>query len=150
MTCIDRRSLLLAALVVPLLPRAAEARDAPVPVKFTELYKQATVLGLEYSDKIVGLTGKMISIKGFMAPPLKAEADFFVLTRTPVSLCPFCDSDASWPLDIVVVHLKGNSGFTSPSDGIEVVGRLETGSKMDPKTGFVSLLRLVDAEYRIV
>ena len=28
------------------------------------------------------------------------------LTREPMALCPFCQSDADWPADIVVVHLK--------------------------------------------
>ncbi|HWK45100.1 MAG TPA: hypothetical protein VNT30_10280 [Stellaceae bacterium] len=146
---LDRRLLLIAGLSLTLAPRVGRAAETPVPITFADLYKPATLQGLEFTDKIVGLSGKPVSIKGFMAPPLKAEADFFVLTRTPVSLCPFCDSDASWPIDIVVIHLRESAGFTSPYDGIQVVGRLETGSKMDPKTGFVSLLRVVDAEYRL-
>ena len=46
-----------------------------------------------------------------MAPPLKAEAAFFVLTREPVALCPFCQSDADWPDNILVVYLSSNQSF---------------------------------------
>ena len=41
-----------------------------------------------------------------MAPPLKAEAAFFVLTREPVARRPFCQSDADWPDNILVVYLS--------------------------------------------
>ena len=36
-----------------------------------------------------------------MAPPLKAEAAFLILTKEPVSLCPFCNSDQDWPDSII-------------------------------------------------
>jgi len=81
-------------------------------------------------------------------PPLKPEADFFVMTKEPVSLCPFCQSDAEWPADIVVVYLRKGTSLTSNQDPVEVIGTLEVGSKTDPRTGFVSLLRIVDARLR--
>jgi hypothetical protein len=145
-----RRHLLLllasaAALVAGVTP--AVRAEQPAALGFPDLYKSSGVLGVELSDGLVALNGRPVAMRGYMAPPLKAEADFFVLTRTPVSLCPFCDSDASWPTDIVVVHLKGASSFTRPSDPIEVRGILDIGSRTDPKTGFVSLVRIVGAEY---
>jgi hypothetical protein len=85
-----------------------------------------------------------------MAPPLKAEAGFFVLTREPVSLCPFCDSEADWPSDIVVVFLREGVRFSQTNRAISVSGTLEIGSKLDPKTGFVSLVRLIDADYHSI
>lgn len=36
---------------------------------------------------------------------LTAESDFFVLTRYPMSVCPFCSNAADWPVDIVLVRL---------------------------------------------
>jgi hypothetical protein len=86
-------------------------------------------------------------MQGFMAPPLKAEADFFVLTAIPMALCPFCSSDADWPADIVVVYLDKAQTFEQANRRIEVTGKLEIGSWTDPNTGFVSLLRIVDAGY---
>ena len=119
-------------------------------VRFEELYKASGVLGLEMSDKLVALNGRPVEISGFMAPPLKAEAGFFVLTREPVSLCPFCNSDADWPSDIIVVYLRDGVRYTQTNRAITVSGTLEIGSKLDAKTGFVSLMRLIDADYHSI
>lgn len=83
-----------------------------------------------------------------MAPPLKAEADFFVLTREPVALCPFCQSDADWPDNILVVYLSETQHFVQNNATIEVEGVLEIGSHRDDATGFVSQLRLRNARFR--
>ena len=85
-----------------------------------------------------------------MAPPLKPEADFLVMTREPVSLCPFCNSDQDWPDNIIVVYLSKNQEFVQPNRPIVVTGRLELGSFTDKETGFVSLVRLVDATFEVV
>ena len=117
-------------------------------LQFSELYKGAGILGLQMSDKLRALAGTPVEMAGFMAPPLKAEARFFVLTREPLSLCPFCNSDADWPADIVVVLLRDEIRFVQSNQAIVVAGMLELGSKLDSQTGFVSQIRLVDAEYR--
>src|SRR5258708_29412529 len=78
---------------------------AAEPLKFSELYKSGGILGLKMSEKLLALGGKAVEIAGFMAPPLKAEARFFVLTSEPVLLCPFCNTDSDWPSDIIVVYL---------------------------------------------
>jgi hypothetical protein len=124
------------------------AAAEPPRIAFAEVYKSVGVLGMKFSDQVLELHGKAIAMRGYMAPPLKPEADFFVMTREPVSLCPFCQSDADWPADIVVVYLQKNSALTSNTDPIEVTGLLEVGSKTDPKTGFVSLLRIMEARVR--
>jgi hypothetical protein len=143
-----RLSLTLWILATGLVPFLAAAD--PAALTFQELYKSAGVLGLQFSDRLLALRGKPVSMRGYMAPPLKPEADFFVMTKEPVSLCPFCQSDADWPADIVVVYLKRDMAFTTNTDRIEVTGVLEVGSRTDPKTGFVSLLRLVQAHFRRV
>jgi hypothetical protein len=122
---------------------------APSPLTFDEMYGKIGVLGLEFSEKLKALTGKEIRMKGFMAPPLKAEAVFFVLTEIPMALCPFCSSDSDWPDNIVVVYLSEKQTFVQPSTTIEVTGMLERGSWTDPETGFVSLVRIRDAQYRV-
>jgi hypothetical protein len=139
----------VAGIVGALLAVAGQGQaDEPSRLAFTELYKSIGVLGLQFSDKVNSLKGKPVAMRGFMAPPLKPEADFFVMTREPVSLCPFCQTDADWPSDIIVVHLRNGSTLTRNTDLIEVTGSLEVGSATDPKTGFVSLLRIVDARLR--
>ena len=138
-----RRSLFsLPLLLMPLLARAAEM------LTFDTLYKSIGVLGIKYSDKALALKGQAVRMRGFMAPPLKPESKFFVLTREPVAICPFCSSDAEWPVDIVVIYLKDTLVPINFSQRIEAEGRLEIGSWVDPQTGFVSQVRLFDAVVR--
>lgn len=125
-------------------PRRSFAADA---LTFDELYGKISVLGLQFSDKVKALDGKKVSMEGFMAPPLKAEADFFVLTEIPMALCPFCSSDADWPDNIVVIYLGGKQTFLPGGTRINVEGRLEMGSWTDPNTGFLSRLRIRDARF---
>ena len=144
---LNRRAFMAAAGLLPFA--ASMSRAADTTLSFDELYGKFGVLGLEFTNKVKTLAGQEISMRGFMAPPLKAEAAFFVLTEIPMSLCPFCSSDADWPDNIVVVYLDEKQTFVQPSQTIEVRGVLEYGSWKDPETGFVSLLRLRQAEYSI-
>jgi hypothetical protein len=140
-----RRVLGLIGLSPLLLARPALAATATLT--FDELYGKISVLGLEYSSKVKELAGRDVTMSGFMAPPLKAEASFFVLTEIPMSICPFCSSDADWPDNIVVVYLDEKQTFVQPGTRIDVTGRLEMGSWTDPETGFLSRLRLRGARY---
>ena len=126
---------------------AYPALAATATLTFDELYGKISVLGLEYSSKVKELAGRDVTMSGFMAPPLKAEASFFVLTEIPMSICPFCSSDADWPDNIVVVYLDEKQTFVQPGTRIDVSGRLEMGSWTDPETGFLSRLRLRGARY---
>lgn len=120
---------------------------ASTNLTFDELYGKISVLGMEFSKKVKTLAGKSVDMNGFMAPPLKADAQFFVLTKAPMALCPFCSSDADWPADIVVVYLDKKQPFVQNNAMIKVTGKLEYGSWTDPETGFVSLLRISEAKF---
>lgn len=120
----------------------------PAELSFEGLYSSWGVLGLEMSEQVLKNKGKEVKIIGFMAPPLKADAKFFVLTQYPMALCPFCSSDADWPPDIIVAFLKKRQSFVQFNAPIEVTGTLEIGSQTDPETGFVSLMRIVDAKFK--
>lgn len=139
---LSRRTLLAAPLLAAGRAHAAER------LRFDDLYAGWSVMGLSFSERAKGLAGAVATMAGFMAPPLKAEADFFVLTREPLSMCPFCSSDAEWPPDIVVAYLRRETPPTAPNEVIEVTGRLELGSWTDQATGFVSQARLRDASFR--
>jgi hypothetical protein len=141
------RRVFLAGLAALSCTGIAKAGDT---LTFDELYGKVSVLGLAFSDKVKALNSKTVSMRGFMAPPLKAEAKFFVLTEIPMALCPFCSSDADWPSNIVVVYIDDKTTFVPPSRLIEVTGTLEVGSWTDPETGFVSLLRLVHSSFETV
>jgi hypothetical protein len=86
-------------------------------------------------------------MRGYMAPPLKPEIDFFVLTSLPTAICPFCDAAASWPDDIVLVRLSRPVRALAYDRLLDVSGTLEIGIDTDAATGFVSLVRLRDAKY---
>ena len=143
-----RRAFLLSLLVTPVLALPRLAHAAAESLSFDTLYKSIGVLGIKYSERAIGLKGQAVRMRGYMAPPLKPESKFFVLTRQPVSVCPFCASDAEWPVDIVVIYLKGVLAPVSFTERVEVEGKLEIGSWTDPATGFVSQVRIVEAEVR--
>ena len=137
-----RRSILALLCSVSFFAGARNAFAAD-ELKFTELY----TTGVELTPKAKSLAGKEVTMSGFMAPPLKAEADFFVLTRVPMAVCPFCDSQMDWPDDIVLVMLDHTVTFTPFNRRIMVTGRLEVGFVKDAGTGFVSFVRLIGANY---
>ena len=141
--------LAVVAIVLALAALSLGLRGAAVShastLQFAEFYQGGGARGLILSDKLVALHGQRVVMAGFMAPPLKPALDFFVLTRVPLALCPFCASDAQWPEDIVFVRLPPGQTRTPTSALLQVVGRLDVGTKTDPATGFVSLVR-IDAE----
>jgi hypothetical protein len=141
-----RRALLLGAAFL-CLPPGGHASEVGL-LLFDQLYKSFGVRGYEFSDIVVALNGKPVSIRGYMAPPLKAESRFFVLTHEPLALCPFCQSDADWPADIVVIYLKQATPLVGAGDPVMASGRLDVGSWTDPETGFVSQIRIIDASFR--
>jgi hypothetical protein len=119
------------------------SRAAEAALAFNELYERESVL----TEKCQDLSGREVTMTGFMAPPLKAEARFFVLTGMPMAVCPFCESEVQWPDNIVLVTTSRPIRAIPFNRPIKVTGILETGFAKDPETGFVSLIRLVDADY---
>jgi hypothetical protein len=104
--------------------------------------------GEEFSNTAKQLAGSEVEMQGYMAPPLKPDVTFFVLTQLPAAVCPFCDSTASWPEDIVLVLLRRRTSAFNYDELIKVRGTLELGAQTDEATGFVSLVRIVNAQYR--
>ncbi len=135
------------ALLLPACLRNARAESAEI-LMFDGLYKRFGVLGYEFAERVQSLAGKTVLIPGYMAPPLKTESSFFVLTREPLAICPFCQSDADWPVDILVVYLAKTSPLVTAGAKLMVTGRLEIGPWTDPDTKFMSQIRLRDAAYR--
>ncbi|SIR60029.1 MULTISPECIES: hypothetical protein [unclassified Paenibacillus] len=123
-------------------PTVRSSLDGPETIRFSELYGKETVRGLTFSDKLKELDGQKVEMIGYMAPPLTATVRFFVLTRIPLAICPFCSSDADWPSDIVVVNLPKGSEMTPTEHQVKITGTLSVGSMTDEETGFVSLIRI--------
>ena len=135
----NRRRLLAAFARLPALPAWA----APVPLKVRDLYAR----GRDLTPEAAALAGREVEMVGYMAPPLKPEIDFFVLTRLPMSTCPFCESEAQWPDDIVLALTDGPVEPVRYTDLVRATGIFETGFAEDPETGFVSFLRLRGTRY---
>lgn len=121
--------------LVPMLSCRAHAWDR---VTFADLWSE----GAEFSQLAKELAGKTVEMHGFMAPPLKPEVEFYVLTSTPMATCPFCDSAATWPKDIALVMLSHPLKPQAYSHPLTVSGILDVGTQTDEKTGFVSRVRL--------
>jgi len=119
------------------------ARASTSTLEFNELY----VRGTEPTEKTRSLDGQTVTMQGFMAPPLKAEADFFVLTKMPMAVCPFCDSTITWPDDIVLVLTDGLVDIQPFTASISVEGTLSIGFRKEEETGFVSFVRLESARF---
>jgi hypothetical protein len=134
----DRRLFVTSALTLPL----AGAAWAD-PVKLRELYEKSG----GFSEWATAREGERIEVEGFMAPPLKADSKFFVLTKMPMATCPFCETEADWPDDILAVYTKRVLRVTPPNVKITVSGVLHLDQKRDQDTGFLSLIRLEDATY---
>ncbi|SMX44450.1 hypothetical protein [Actibacterium lipolyticum] len=138
----NRRHFLLAATSTGLIsPVGVSAQAAPIAVR--DLYNK----DLSFSDLALSLEGKEITVTGFMAPPLKADGQFFVLTKKPMSVCPFCETEAEWPDDIMAIYTKRQFRVIPFNVRIEASGVLELGPLKDPETGFLSRVRLTAARY---
>lgn len=122
---------------------ALEANAASLD--FSDMYSGASSEGLVFSDTLNSLNGSKVTMTGFMAPPLKPSINFFVLTETPMAVCPFCSTDADWPYNMVVVYVNGSVDALPYDQEVTVTGTLDLGSYMDGDTGFVSQVRLLDA-----
>lgn len=102
----------------------------------------------QFSALAHSLRGQKISLQGFMAPHLKVDSDFFILSNTPVETCPFCASEGDWIDSIVFVRMRQKQEAVSPGTLIVAEGTLEIGPATDAATGFVSKVRLTDAGFR--
>ncbi|SIT12868.1 hypothetical protein [Paracoccus saliphilus] len=135
----QRRNFLALALAAPTLTTRAFA-DEP-QVRLRELYNK----DMSFTEFATSNEGKRVAIEGFMAPPLKAESNFYVLTNRPMAVCPFCSSEAEWPNDILAVYAQRIVDVIPFNVKIVTRGTLELGTHTDPELGFVSRVRIVDA-----
>lgn len=145
-TRFNRRTLLLTVASIAMIGGTGQVfADADREIKIRDLYARG-----DFSERAQAMDGEMVEMPGFMAPPLKPDSTIFVLTKIPMAVCPFCDNEADWPRDIVVVRLEERQEWVNFNRPIKVIGRLELGTETDEETGFVSRVRLVDARYEVL
>lgn len=135
-----RRNFLAALPALALLRAPAFAQSE---FRLRDLYNK----DLSFSDRALAAKGSRVTIGGFMAPPLKADSVFFVLTKMPMAVCPFCEPGMPWPDDILAVYAKRVVDVIPFNVPILVTGVLELGDAVDPELGFYSKVRLTDATF---
>ena len=134
------------ASLVPALGLARPIAAASEPIRLRDLYNK----DLSFSDLALAAKGNTLRVWGYMAPPLKADSVFFVLTNRPMAVCPFCEPGMPWPDDILAVYARRKVAVEPFNVPIVVDGVLELGDQVDPELGFYSKVRLVDASFRRV
>ncbi|MBX3029655.1 MAG: hypothetical protein KF809_05815 [Chloroflexi bacterium] len=119
-----------------------DASGEAVPLSFEEFYDGYDIrTGLILSDTLRSLAGRRVRMEGYMAPPLKPDLDFFVLTRIRMAYCPFCSTAADWPDDIAVVYLTQGT-MRATDRPLRLEGVLELGARRDEQTGLLSIVRI--------
>lgn len=140
-----RRALQLTAAASLLGTMAGKSLANAPRVSMYNLYSSQDPDG--FSDLARAHAGTEVEIGGFMAPPLKAQADFFILSDTPVDICPFCADEDHWIETIIFVRTRETVPVVASSRMIKVRGTLDLGSQVDSDTGFVSRVRLLQATF---
>lgn len=138
-----QRRYVLTLVAAALLGPGAVAWAQGDAIRLRDLYNK----DLSFSPLAMARNGARITIAGFMAPPLKAESTFFVLTKMPMAVCPFCEPGMPWPDDILAVRAKRVVDIVPFNVPITVTGILELGDHVDEELGFYSKVRLTDATY---
>ncbi len=136
-----RRQFLASAGTVVLWASSGQSVLASPVIKLRDLYNK----DLSFSELALSIEGDRVAVKGYMAPPLKAESVFFVLTKRPMATCPFCNDGDDWPDDIAAIYGKRTVDVQPFNVGIVVSGTLELGDYKDPESGFFSRVRLINA-----
>lgn len=144
---IDRRRFLNLSVAAGLAPvtltRADPTRADEDFLRMRDLYEKDesfTPLAKRREDS-------QVTVRGYMAPPLKANSTFFVLTKRPMAVCPFCETEAEWPDDILAVYTRRIFDPVPFNRPIVVTGELELGTERDQETGFVSRVRIANARF---
>lgn len=138
-----RRHLLTLLPVLSLMvarPGHLLAQDAPIRLR--DLYNR----DMSFSDLALSHQGTA-SPSPVSWPRRSRPSNFFVLTKMPMAVCPFCEPGMPWPDDILAVYAKRVVNVLPFNVPIETTGVLELGDYVDPELGFYSKVRLTDATY---
>ena len=138
-----RRQLVAGAAAAGLIPLSGRPAMANENIRLRALYEKDQ----SFTPMAQELEGESVKVEGFMAPPLEANSDFFVLTKKPMAVCPFCETEAEWPDDILGVYTRRIYTAVPFNRGIVVTGELSLGTYTDPDTGFLSRVRLENARF---
>ena len=118
----------------PLSPEPAGER--PIELGFNELYKMPVgPYGLEPSEKLLGLNGRRVHMRGYVVESEDRIAGLFMMAPLPVMLAEKDDGQADdLPGSTVFVHLPpelAQETILYRPEPVEVIGVLELGAKQE-------------------
>jgi hypothetical protein len=142
---ITRRIFGTGLISLAVLPVSTPSLAAPKRIRMGSLYDYEN--NMAFSETAKQLAGTEVEIQGFMAPHLKVDSDFFILSNQPVESCPFCESEDQWIDTIIFVVMRERREAIDPGTLIWTRGILDIGPATDEATGFVSRVRLLKAGF---
>lgn len=142
---VNRRTFGLSLASLPIVGAAWPALASQTRIRMGQLYDYDN--DMAYSERAHDLQGTEVEIQGFMAPHLKVDSEFFILSNEPVDSCPFCASEDEWIDTIIFVVMRERQQAIDPGTLIWTRGILDIGTATDEATGFVSRVRLLDADF---
>lgn len=99
------------------------------------------------SEQFWDLSGRQVTIKGFMGEVLSFEKNWFLLIPEPGAECPFDNGDETYWNKIMIVFVPEGSKLRYTSGPLEISGRLDVGIKID-ESGYKTMFRLYDASFK--
>ncbi len=122
----------------------AAGPDLPV-VRINELYDVNGIPEVDVAPDLLNLAGRRVQVAGFVSPHTTPVADFLVLTEAPLGFCPHCQAGGDLRPDLIVFYPRAGRAGVPLRRPVTLSGVLEIGAKIDPRTGYASTVRLVDA-----
>ena len=104
-------------------------------------------LSIEYLKK---LSGKRVTINGYMASSSPADGSFIFLMNLPYQNCPYCVPNTTELANTLEVYPKEGEVFEWMPEALKITGRLEVATDGEPWTdpyGYEFYVKVVDAEY---
>lgn len=97
------------------------------------------------SDKFWELSGKTVTIKGYMGEVLSFEKHWFLIIPAPGAECPFDNGDETYWNKIMMAFTDKDTKLRYTSGALQITGRLDVGVKID-ESGYKTMFRLYDAK----
>lgn len=143
---LSRRQLALGLVASAIGPRTAAGMSAPsdaLPVLDLDNLYAGPIGRTRFAPKVEALAGQLVAVDGYFLPHLRPGAGFACLAATPAVTCPHCrENMVTIPWDMVVWYPADGDKSIPTDDLSRAVGELELGARRDPRTGFVSVIRL--------
>ena len=105
-------------------------------------------------DYLKSLSGKQVTINGYLATSSPADGSFIFLMNLPYQSCPFCKPNTSQLSNTMEVYPKSGKKFDYTTQAVQVAGTLQVaedeGKPFTDLYGYEFNFKIVDAEFTII